>query len=266
MSISSISNRNSYNLYSNNLYTKNSKNLYAKLSSAKRINKAADDAAGLAIAQKLKKHETGLTVGGQNAREGVGALNVADGAMGGITDYLQRMRELALRAENGLYSDSERQSIQTEIDGLKEGIQSLAKTTSLNEQKLMDGSMADMHLATNPNGGGLEIHMQNTTLDALGIAGFDVTGKYDLKSIDRALEMVSGARGSLGAATNRLDHTYNYNSLASEQTLRSRSKIEDLDMPKAISEKKKEDVLAEYRNLMLRRQMNQRAMMAGLFQ
>ena len=102
MSISSISNRNSYNLYSNNLYTKNSKNLYAKLSSAKRINKAADDAAGLAIAQKLKKHETGLTVGGQNAREGVGALNVADGAMGGITDYLQRMRELALRAENGL--------------------------------------------------------------------------------------------------------------------------------------------------------------------
>lgn len=253
MSVNSISSRNSYDIYS-------------QLSSGKRINRAADDASGLAVAQKMQKYENGLTVGAQNANDGMGALNVADGAMGGIMDYLQRIRELALRSMNGLYSDSDKASIQTEIDGLKEGIQSLAKNTSLNDQKLLDGSMADLHLATNPNGGGLDIQMQNTTLEALGIADFDVTGDFDLDAIDKAMDIVSKARGSLGAYTNRLEHTYNYNMQASENLLASRSRIEDLDMPKAISEKKKQDVLDQYRTLMLRRQMSQDAMVMRLFQ
>ena len=253
MSINSISSRSSYNIYS-------------QLSSGKRINRAADDAAGLAIGKKLEKQETGLNVGAQNAQDGIGALNVADGALGGIMDYLQRIRELALRSQNGLYSDSERSSIQTEIDSLKEGIQSLAKGTSLNGQKLLDGSMADLHLATNPDGGGMDIHMQNTTLETLGIADFNVTGDFDLDVIDKAMDMVSKARGSLGASTNRLEHTYNYNTLASENVLASRSRIEDLDMPKAISEKKKQDLLSQYRTLMLRRQMNQDTLITRLFQ
>lgn len=253
MSVNSISSQSSYNIYS-------------QLSSGKRINKAADDAAGLAIGQKLQKNENGLNVGAQNAREGVGALNVADGAMGGITDYLQRIRELAVRSMNGLYSNSDRQAFQTEIDSLKEGIQSLAKGTSLNEQKLLDGSMADLHLATNPDGTGMNIQMQNTTLEALGIADFDVTGSFDLDVIDKALEKVSSARSSMGAATNRLEHTYNYNLQASENLVGSRSRIEDLDMPKAISEKKKQDLLTQYRMLMLRRQMNNDTMVTRLFQ
>ena len=250
----------------NPISTRDNYNIYHQLSSGKRINRAADDAAGLSIAQKLLKHETGLDVGAQNAKEGMGALNVADGAMGGIMDYLQRIDELSIRSMNGLYSDTDRQAFQSEINGMMEGIQSLAKNTSLNQQTLLDGSMADMHLATNPNGGGLSIHMENTTLKALGLAGYDVTGSFDLSAIDKAMDMVSKARGNVGAATNRLEHTFNYNRQASENTLASRSRIEDLDMPKAVSEKQKQQLLTQYRNSMLRKQMMDNNLITRLFQ
>ncbi|MCM1037949.1 MAG: flagellin [Ruminococcus sp.] len=238
---------------------------YSHLSSGKRINSAADDASGLAIGKKMEREETGLRVGAENAQAGIGVLNVADGALDGMTDYLQRIRELALKSMNGLNSDSDKEIYQNEISQLKEGIQSLAKDTSLNEQTLLDGSMADMELATNPNGGGVKIQMENSTLEALGIADFDVTKDFDLKDIDNALKKISSQRSSLGASTNRLEHTYNYNMSASLEQLSSRSRLEDLDIPKAISEKKKNDVLFQYRNLMLRNQMDQEGMVLRMF-
>ncbi|MDE7045166.1 MAG: flagellin FliC5, partial [Acetatifactor sp.] len=109
--------------------------------------------------------------------------------------------------------------------------------------------------------------MENTTLEALGIADFDVTsGNFDLGAIDAAIDKLSGQRSSLGAYTNRLEHTYNYNTNANEQLLSARSRIEDLDMPKAISEKKKQDLLNQYKNLMLKSHMNQRSNVLRLFQ
>ncbi|MCM1112931.1 MAG: hypothetical protein NC399_06710 [Muribaculum sp.] len=241
--------------------------IYSKLSSGKRINTAADDASGLAIANKLHKEETGFQVGAQNAQDSMGALNIADGALDGIMDYLQRIRELGLRSMNGINSDSDKATYQAEIDQLKEGIQSIAKNTTFNEQKLLDGSMADMHLATNPSGGGLEIGMANSTLEALGIADFDVTkGNFSLDSIDNAMKMVSSQRSSMGAYTNRLQHTYNYNTSSYLEQLGARSRIEDLDMPKAISEKKQQEILNQYKTLMLRSQMNQKFNVLRLFQ
>ena len=239
---------------------------YSHLSSGKRINSAADDAAGLAIAQKMQREETGLSVGAENAKAGIGVLNVADGALDGVTDYLQRIRDLALRSMNGLNSAGDKKIYQREIDQLKEGIQSLAKDTSLNEQKLLDGSMADMDLATNPNGGGMKIQMTNATLEALGIADLDVTSEdFSLDSIDKALDMVSAQRSDIGAYTNRLEHPFNYNNRASLEQLGSRSRLEDLDFPKAISEKQKKEVLNEYRMLMIKRQMQQKNMVTGMF-
>lgn len=247
--------------------TNGSRNIYSQLSSGKRINSAADDASGLAIAQKMKRVETGLNVGAQNTKDGMGALNIADGAMDGIMDHLQRIRELGLRSMNGIYSASDRETFQNEINQLKDGIQQIAKNTTFNEQKLLDGSMADMHLATNPNGGGLEIAMEDTTLEALGIADFDVTsGNFDLGAIDAAMNKLSSHRSSVGAYTNRLEHTYNYNTSSHLEQLGARSRIEDLDMPKAISEKKKKDLLDQYQNLMLKSQMNQRSNVLRLFQ
>ena len=241
-------------------------NSYSHLSSGKRINTAADDAAGLAIGKKMEAQETGLNVGAQNAKEGMGALNVADGALGGVVDYLQRIRDLALRSMNGLASASDKKYYQNEIKELKNGIESMAKTTSLNEQKLLDGSMADMHIATNPDGSGMRIGMANSTLEALGIADFDVTKDFDLDVIDDAINRVSSQRSSLGASTNRLEHAYNYNTGASLEQLSSRSRIEDLDMPKAISEQKKNKLLQDYRLGMMRRQAQDGSMVLKLFQ
>lgn len=239
---------------------------YSYIASGKRINTAADDAAGLAIGKKMQMQENGLRTGSQNAQEGIGVLNVADGALSGVMDSLQRIRDLVVRSMNGLSSSSDKSYYQNEISQLKEGIQSMSKTTSLNEQKLLDGSMADMYLATNPDGSGMRIGMANSTLEALGIADFDVTKDFNLDDIDAAIDKVSHMRGNLGASTNRLEHTVNYNSAAEFEQLSSRSRIEDLDMPRAISEKKKEELLGEYRNLMLKKQMNQDAMVLKLFQ
>ena len=239
---------------------------YSHIASGKRINTAADDAAGLAIGQKLQRQENGLSVAANNAQDGIGALNIADGALDGIMDYLQRIRELGLRSMNGLNSASDREIYQTEIDQLKEGIQEQAKNTVFNEQKLLDGSMADMNLAINPDGTGVSIKMANSTLEELGIADLDVTkGNFNLDAIDKAMSKVASQRSGIGASTNRLEYAYNYNTSASLEQLSSRSRLEDLDMPKAISEKKKEELLSQYKNLMLRRQMDQESLVTRLF-
>ncbi len=242
-------------------------NSYSHLSSGKRINSAADDASGLAIAKKMQREETGLSVGAQNAQAGIGVLNVADGALSGVTDYLQRIRELALKSMNGTNSASDKEIYQNEINQLKEGIQSIAKDTSLNEQKLLDGSMADMGLATNPNGGGMKIQMVNSTLEALGIADFDVTSDdFSLDAIDNAMKIVSSERSKLGASTNRLEHTYNYNTSASLEQLSSRSRLEDLDVAKAVSEKQKNDLLFEYSIMMQKKKEEQDGLVTRMFQ
>ena len=167
---------------------------------------------------------------------------------------------------NGLNSASDREIYQTEIDQLKEGIQEQAKNTVFNEQKLLDGSMADMNLAINPDGTGMSIKMANSTLEELGIADLDVTkGNFNLDAIDKAMSKVASQRSGIGASTNRLEYAYNYNTSASLEQLSSRSRLEDLDMPKAISEKKKEELLSQYKNLMLRRQMDQESLVTRLF-
>lgn len=241
-------------------------NSYSHLSSGKRINSAKDDASGLAIAKRLQREEIGLNVGAQNAKSGIGVLNVADGALGGVSDYLQRIRELAIKSMNGLASDSDKRIYQNEINQLKDGIQSLAKDTSLNEQSLLDGSMADMNLATNPSGGGMNIKMANSTLEALGIADLDVTSKdFNLDSINKALDMVSSQRSSLGASTNRLEHTYNYNMSSSLSQLSSRSRLEDLDIAKAVSEKQKKSLLYEYSIMMQKKRQEQDGLITGMF-
>ena len=240
---------------------------YTHLSSGKRINTAKDDAAGLAIANKMKVQEAGLKAGAENAGMAIGAANVAEGALGGMSDYLQRIRELAVRSMNGLNSNADKQIYQKEIDQLKQGIEGLARDTSFNEQKLLDGSMADMAIASSPNGGSMHIQMENSTLEALGIADLDVTSKdFSLDAIDRAMDMVTQRRASLGGATNALEYTRNYNNSASINQLSARSRLEDLDFPKAIAKKKQDEVLGQYRVAMLRRQMDQkRKSMTALF-
>ena len=234
----------------------NANSIYGKIASGKKIQTAADDAAGLAIANKLKRHGNGLDVAANNISDGIGVANIQDGALGTIQDSLQRIRELSLKASNGIYGSDEKEMIQTEIDQLLQDIEGTAVGTQYNEKKLLDGSMADMYIASNPSAGeGMSIKMENATLKALGIEGYNVTGDFDIGAIDAAMEKVSAARSRTGASTNAMYHAYNYSKSASEEMVSSRSRIEDLDMGKAISRQKSEKLMKDYRMSMLRRKM-----------
>ncbi len=224
-----------------------SQSTYTALASGRRINSAADDAAGLAISEKLISQVNGYDVGASNAQDGQNMINVAEGALSGMQDSLQRIRELAVKSMNGIYSDSDKKAIQVEVDQLKDQIQQTAKSTSFNEMKLLEGSMADIELATNPQGGGLKIQLENVTLESLGIADFDVTGDFDLSTIDDAMSRVSEARSRLGAQSNRLDHTINYNNYASYNLTASESRIRDTDYGKELTQKSTDDTVQKFR-------------------
>lgn len=240
MSISSISGNN-YN------------NIYAALSSGRRINSAADDAAGLAIAKKLESQSGGLNVGADNAAAGRDMLNVADGALSSITDSLQRIRELGVQASNATYSNSDRAAMQKEVDQLKKSISDTASQTSFNTMNLLDGSRNSWNIAVNSNGDGTKIDTPDSTLKALGIADFDLTKNFDLNKIDKAIDKVSSMRGNMGAKSNALNSVVSYNQYASYNTTATRSRIEDTDYPQAVTEKKKQEMLMKYRLVMQRK-------------
>lgn len=235
-----------------------SSNYYTQLSSGYRINSAADDPSGLAIAEKLEMQSNGYDVGSNNAADGRNLLNTAEGALGSISDMLGRMRELSVQAANtAVNGPGELESIQAEIDQLKGSIQGVAKQTQFNGMNLLDGSKTDWHIATNPDGNGSTISTANATLEALGIADYDVTGQFDIGQIDEAINMVSEARSSIGASTNALTFTSSYNDYASFNLVSARSRVEDLDIPKAVSERDKERILQQYQFFFMKKKMEE---------
>lgn len=237
---------------------------YRRLSSGKRIQTAADGAAELAISRKLGVASDSYNVGADNIRNGQNLINVADGAMSGVADSLQRMRELALRASNGLMSASDKESIQMEIDQLKQHISSTASNTTFNTKHVLSGTELEYNIAM---GGDASkgISGADATLKSLGIADFDVTGDFDLNSIDKALESISAQRSRSGAQYNSLEHAYNYNKSASYNLTASLSRISDLDYAKATTDKKTKEALLKYSIFaQKKKQDNARNMMVNL--
>ncbi|MBE5943481.1 MAG: flagellin [Lachnospiraceae bacterium] len=233
-------------------------NNYKNLSSGYKINSAADDAAGLAISQKLENQSNLYDVATDNAEIGGAMLNVADGALGSMQDALGRIRELGVKASNSaLNSKEELSMIQREIDELKKAIADTAKNTQFNGLKLLDGSMADMNLATNPSGKGQTIHMANASLEALGIADFDVTKDFDIRDIDKALKKVNQARSEIGAKTNRLSYTVMSNQYASYNLTMANSLIRDTNMAEEITDLQRNTILEQLRINMQKKQMEQ---------
>ena len=218
--------------------------LYGKIASGSAIQSAADNAAGLAISEKMEGQTRGLDQGSDNVSSGIDAIKIQDSALGDVTDYLQRIRELALAASNTFtVSDSDREIYQKEIDQLKDGISKVAETTTYNEKKFLDGSAGDMNITTNTNGGNVTISGNDSTLKALGIEDFDVTKDFDLKDIDKALEKVSSMRSDAGASQNSLEHLYNINQTSSINVTAANSRIEDLDIEKAVGNLDKQRLL-----------------------
>lgn len=230
---------------------------YGKLASGKRLQSASDGAAELAIATKITSQANGYDVGIQNMQSGKELINIADGALGGVNDYLQRIRELALQASNSaIYSNDDLAGIQQEVEQLKQGINDIATQTQYNAQNILDGSRSSFQIAVNGNGSSVMVNTANSLLEELGIADFDVTKDFDLDVIDQALMKVSGSRSSMGAKSNALDYAMNYNANASYNLVGAQSRLEDLDYPKAISEQKKKETLQLYGLMMQKRQMN----------
>ncbi len=222
-------------------------NNYNSLASMKKINKAADNAAGLTIAEGLKSQESGYSTGVRNAQAAKNLYQTAEGGLNSIKESLQRMRELGVQASNGIYADDDKQAMQHEIEQLKGSIQDAAKGTEFNTIKVLNGGAENLNTATGPDGKGSKIQIANSTLDTLGIAEFDVTKDFDLSDIDKALEKVSDSMTGIGASSNALDHRISYNEIAEENLTGARSKIEDLDVGKEISDMKKNEILEKYR-------------------
>ncbi len=220
--------------------------------------KVADNPAGAAIAEKLLAQMKGYDQGARNGVDGQGLINTSDGALSNISDSLQRMRELSVQASStAIYSDSDRQMMQEEIEQLKQHISDVSKNTQFNTKNLLDGSMADMHLALNPEGGGMEIHTADATLDALGIADYDVTGDFDISKLDDAISMVNGARSSLGAQSSALDFSIGAGRITSENLTSSYSNLTDEDVENYVTERDKRNVLQQYQYFLITQQRDQ---------
>ncbi len=229
---------------------------YGRFASGKKIQSAADGASELSIIQKQDTQARGYEVGANNMQTANDMLKVADGAMGGITDYLQRIRELAVQASNtAIMSDDDRAAIQVEVEHMKQGIADLASNTTFNNKQILNGANQNLSITTDGNGNKMQAELSNVMLEELGIADFDVTKDFDIADIDKALEKVSSGRSSMGAQSNALEYAYNYNKNAALNTIGSKSRLEDLDIPQAISDLKKKQTLQEYAMFMQKRMM-----------
>jgi flagellin len=237
---------------------------YQQISSGKRINSAADDAAGLAISEKMQTQTRGLEQGTENAQDMQNLLRTAEGGLENISSALNRMREIGVQASNGIYTDSDRAAMQLEVDQLKSFIQDSAKGTEFNTMKLLDGSYYDKQAAVSPNGNSIKIYLEDSSLETLGIADFDVTKDFSLDSIDTALGNVNDARARIGATQNRLDYTINSNETSYLNQMQAMSRIADADIGKAMMDKSRSDVLMQYQVFSQREQMQRTGSMLSL--
>ena len=238
----------------------------SRIASGIRLQSAADGASEMAIVEKENAQVNGLNMGQRNAEDSKSLLNVADGAIGGIADNLQRIRDLAIQASNtAILTDEDRQMIQDEVEQLKQGISDIANNTEFNKKKLLDGSYGDGFVASGPNGSGTMLNIGDSTLQALGIADFDVTGNFSVSTIDDALSKVSSNRSKIGAQSNGLDLTINYNANASINLTDAKSRMQDTDIAKAATEMNNQKLLQNYQIIMQKKQMEQERQRFAMF-
>ena len=238
-----------------------SKNL-EKLSSGYKINRAGDDAAGLAISETMRSQINGLNQAVNNANDAVGLIQTAEGAMTETHSMLQRMKTLTTQAANGTYTTTARNNIKAEIDALNKEITRIATTTEFNGEKPLSpdtktkgknltffiGASADASNA-------MTVAQMTMTAKALTIDQIKVDNTTNafkaMKSIDAAIERVSTYRATLGAAQNRLEHTVNNLKVTSENITSAESRIRDTDMADEITAYTKNNILLQAAQSML---------------
>ena len=210
-----------------------------KLSSGYKINRAADNAAGLAISEKMRRQVRGLTQASTNAQDGISAVQTAEGALNEVHDMLQRMNELATQAANDTNMSTDRSYIAAELTQLKNEISRVATTTTFNEQCLLDGSFTGKKLQVGAESGAdqvISISISKMSASGLGLTADKIkVGTHDeaqatIKNVKDAIKKVNTQRSNLGAVQNRLEHTISNLDNVVENTTAAESRIRDTDM------------------------------------
>jgi flagellin len=206
-----------------------------KLSSGLRINRAADDAAGLAISEGLRSQIGGLKVAVRNAQDGISVVQTAEGALTETHSILQRMRDLAVQASNdGALSDTDKAKADAEFQALKSELDDIANKTTFNGTKLLDGSYSSKSFQVGSNAGEtLSVSvssMKAADLGASGAIGSASGASTAITDISTAIGKVSEQRAALGAVQNRLEHKINNLNATVENLTASESRIRDTDM------------------------------------
>jgi len=242
-----------------------------KLASGSRINKAADDAAGLAISEKMRAQIRSIRQDVRNANDGVSMIQTAEGGMNEIGNILIRFRELSIQSASDTVGDAERGFINKEVSQLKEEVTRIANSTEFNGKKLLSGAgdKIDIQIGMNNNEGedrfSFDTSRTNVTMDALGLGSMAVdtkeSARENLDAIDSAIKTLVGNRAELGALQNRLQSTVNNLNVYDENLSTAKSRIRDTDMAAETAEMAKNNILTQA-DVSVLSQANQNNMLA----
>ena len=252
-----------------NITTGTQSKVTEQLSSGYKINRAADDAAGLTISEKMRSQIRGLTQASANAEDGVSAVQTAEGALAEVHDMLQRMNELAVKSANGTNTSADRIAIQKEVNALVSEINRVSQSSQFNTLNLLDGTFTGKTLqvgAANKTEQTIKISITAMNATGLGISklkdpSLDKTStatlatqagaKSAISLITKAIAQVSSQRSSLGAIQNRLEHTIKNLDNIVENTTAAESAIRDTDMASAMVKYSTQNILAQAGQSML---------------
>ncbi|MEL5865101.1 flagellin [Clostridium cochlearium] len=231
-----------------------------KLSSGLRINRAGDDAAGLAISEKMRAQIRGLNQASRNAQDGISLIQTAEGALTESHSILQRMRELAVQSANDTNVAVDRSEIQKEIDQLSQELTRISDNTEFNTQNLLGGNFeGTFHIGAN-EGQDIKLKINGMGAKALSVEGASAAGinvstqksaSAAITTINKAIENVSAERSKLGAYQNRLEHTIANLDNSSENLQAAESRVRDVDMAKEMMNFSKNNILQQAAQAML---------------
>jgi len=225
-----------------------------RLSSGLRINRAADDAAGLAVSEAMRSNIRGQQVASRNAQDGVSLVQVADGALGNVGDMLQRIRDLAVQASNGTLTDSQRQNLDAEVQQILSEINAVGNNTDFNGIKILSGSMSIAASAVTLQVGAaagqtIAFTVGTVSTTQLGVSGIAVSSAASasaaIASIDAAISTVTTNRATLGAIQNRLEQTINRLGIMAENLQSAESRVRDADMAQEMIKFTKSQILQQ---------------------
>ncbi len=208
---------------------------YARLASGLRIATAADDAAGLAISERMRSQIRSYAVAGRNAQDGISLVQTAEGALGEVSNILGRMRELAMQAANGTLDTEDRATLDTEFQALDSEIDRIATTTEFNGINLLDGSSTSIPIQVGLDSGDtISVSGGDTQSSTLGVDTLDVTtittAETALAALDSAISTINTTRGNLGATQNRMSSALSSILNARENLSSAESRIRDVDV------------------------------------